>query len=394
MSIDRRLADGPLRVRALWSDEQTAALPQRIIERRRRQFVVRGSLASSAVLVLLLIWSPWQRVGSAPGLDAGEARVRPPTAPLTAPTTTIQPKGDSATRPILELSDGSRVYADSVKQLSIEQQLEGYIVTRVLSGTVSFEVNKNPKRVFEVDAGQVRVQVIGTTFSVARHRDRAEVEVTEGTVRVIWPDGDQVLTAGQRGWFPPEAGEAEAGETEAGETEAGGSEPTPVSRSQRVAVSPPAVPGWRELARDEDYEASYAALKKDRGRGTAPRSASDLMLAADVARLSLHPAEAVRLLSRVSAQFPSDPRAPLAEFTRGRVLMENLGNPAQAAQAFARARSLSPGGSLAQDALSREIDATLGASQTARAKSLARLYLSSYPEGRHRAKCEKLVRSD
>jgi transmembrane sensor len=151
-------------------------------------------------------------------------------------------------------------------------------------------------------------------------------------------------------------------------------------------------PGWKQLARDEDYEASYAALKKD--ERSALRSASDLMLAADVARLSRHPAEAVRLLSEVSARFPGDPRAPLAEFTKGRVLIENLGNPSQAAQAFARARSLSPTGSLAQDALSREVDATLAASQTARAKSLARLYLSSYPEGRHRAKCEKLVRTD
>ena len=39
---------------------------------------------------------------------------------------------------------------------------------------------------------------------------------------------------------------------------------------------------------------------------------SDLMLAADVARLSQHPGDATRYLARVSDGFPRDKRAPLA----------------------------------------------------------------------------------
>jgi hypothetical protein len=75
--------------------------------------------------------------------------------------------------------------------------------------------------------------------------------------------------------------------------------------------------------------------------------------AADRARLAGRPTEAVAPLQHITASYPKDPRAPLAAFTLGRIYLE-LGNPSDAADAFAHARALSPNGPLAADALARE----------------------------------------
>src|SRR5262249_8117411 len=121
------------------------------------------------------------------------------------------------------------------------------------------------------------------------------------------------------------------------------------------------VPSWRPLAESGRFGDAYVALK-----ATAPNSVRDetgeLMLAADVARLSGHPADAVPYLERILGSRGSDPRAGLAAFTLGRVLLEELGRPAEAANAFARARRA--GGPLAEDALAREVEASSRAGDT------------------------------
>jgi transmembrane sensor len=149
---------------------------------------------------------------------------------------------------------------------------------------------------------------------------------------------------------------------------------------------------WRQLAERGEYVAAYAALQEN--PGSMKNTSADLMLAADVARWSRHSGEAAQLLERVSSQFSRDPLAPLAAFTRGRVLVENLGQPGAAASAFALSRRLAPAGSLAPDALIREIDARASVGEQNQVRTLASEYLSSYPQGRHRAKCEKLVTPD
>jgi TolA-binding protein len=151
----------------------------------------------------------------------------------------------------------------------------------------------------------------------------------------------------------------------------------PVARDEPVA---PPVPSstWREHADRGDYPAAWAAFEH---AATPLDSMEDRLLAGDVARLSGHPAVAVTQLSRAVALYPADPRAPLAAFTLGRVHLEDLGAPREAAQAFARARELSPGGPLAEDALAREVEAWSRAGETETARTRARTYLQRYPRG-------------
>jgi TolA-binding protein len=137
-----------------------------------------------------------------------------------------------------------------------------------------------------------------------------------------------------------------------------------------------------------EYEKAYAILAQR--QDIVGSSAQDLMRAADAARLSGHPGRAVPYLERIVRDHASDSRASLAAFTLGRIYLSQLGQPRQAARAFATARRLAPGGALAPDALAREAEAARAAGDSSRAMLLAAEYLERYPEGRRREAMQRL----
>ena len=107
-----------------------------------------------------------------------------------------------------------------------------------------------------------------------------------------------------------------------------------------------------------------------------------MLLAADAARREGRPAAAVALLERAVERHGGDLRAPLAAFTLGRLLLAELGRPADAATAFARARALVPDGPLAEHALAREVEAWSRAGQRDLAQARAQEYARLFPAGR------------
>ena len=145
---------------------------------------------------------------------------------------------------------------------------------------------------------------------------------------------------------------------------------------------PAAAGRWRELARRGEYKQAYSAL--GHARAEVPDSPEDRMLAADIARLSGHPEQAVPHLRAVCERFPDDPRAPVAAFTLGRVLLD-LHRPREAAAAFHRARTLWSQGPLALDAWANEAEALHAAGDAARAARVATRYVARHPDGRHAA---------
>jgi transmembrane sensor len=144
-------------------------------------------------------------------------------------------------------------------------------------------------------------------------------------------------------------------------------------------------PAWKARASEGDFAAAYR-LAYEPGTGETPRhealAPGDLLLLADVARLSRHPADAVPPLARLLREHTRDPRAPLAAFTLGRVQLDELGRPREAAESFRRAEDLDPDGPLAQDALAREVEAWSRAGETGRARERASAYVQRYPSGR------------
>lgn len=242
------------------------------------------------------------------------------------------------------LRDGSRVLIETAstvikKRFESKSELELELET----GAARFEVAPRPERAFRVHGGEVTVSVTGTSFRVERTGSRVAVAVSEGSVLVTWPGGSRTLRRGASGTFPPPAERAATG--------------APAARAERAAPPVASAPE----------------------RSASPES---LFAEADAARAAGRHAEALAKLELLTQRYPRDPRSPLAAFTRGRLLLENLGKPAQAARAFAQARSLTgPTTALAEDALAREVDALRAAGNLALSRERAELYTRLHPAG-------------
>ena len=349
---------------------------QRRLRRRRAVRAAAIGLAPLAVLAALA-WAalggplaPTPRsIASSPGLDAA--------------STLHFVDGSRAT----PLGQDCHLVATEVSSTTIHVRLD--------SGGARFDVTQHPERLFQVDAGEVAVLVLGTAFSVHRQDQGAEVIVTRGRVRVAWRDQAVVLEAGEDGIFPPSPSppppppaprEPQRAEAQTKPPSEPVAEPRPRPRAQTstgpIKRSPPAA-DWRELADQGRFDQAFDALEAARF-SAAGAPMTEAMLAADVMRLSGHPGRAADLLRQTIGAHPADPLASVATFTLGRVLMHQLGRPGEAALAFARARRLAPSGALAEDALAREVEALARAGAAAEAERRARQYLERYPDGRRR----------
>src|SRR6185312_2698530 len=154
-----------------------------------------------------------------------------------------------------------------------------------------------------VRCGAVTITATGATFEVAAEGDGARVSVRSGHVVVAWAlDGR---------------------DAESASLDAGQSDTFPKSSVAPPKTAPPAT-RWRSLALAGSYDSAYVELAKA-GPASVRDEPADLFLAADVARLSKHSAEAERPLERIVERYPTDARAPLAAFTLGRVRLEELG---------------------------------------------------------------------
>jgi transmembrane sensor len=71
-------------------------------------------------------------------------------------------------------------------------------------------------------------------------------------------------------------------------------------------------------------------------------------------------------------------------------LLEQLGRPREAAQAFSTARRLDRAGTLTQDALAREVESWSRAGEAQLAGERAREYLKLYPQGRRVSAVKRL----
>src|SRR5262249_7134952 len=112
---------------------------------------------------------------------------------------------------------------------------------------------------------------------------------------------------------------------------------------------------WAALAEQKRFGEAYGLLRQVPMRDLA--DPDDLLLAADVAPQAGRPERAVPFLERVVKEHPSEFRAQLAGFSLGKVYLDHLDEPVLAARNFAAVRAMAPTGSLAQDALAREVEA-------------------------------------
>jgi transmembrane sensor len=100
------------------------------------------------------------------------------------------------------LSDGSLVAINTQSDIQVGMHKETREVT-LTKGEAWFKVAHDKSRPFIVIAGRIRVRAVGTAFSVRRHDDGADVQVTEGTIET-WTTGEEdrkvQVTAGTKAY--------------------------------------------------------------------------------------------------------------------------------------------------------------------------------------------------
>jgi hypothetical protein len=337
-----------------WSDDLTRRVLVRARRRIRRR---RGATAGLAVAALLVA------AGLAGRLSAGRRMLaRQPAPPPAvrgdgmpviegfsiapgAPGAAVRLERRSAISPPEPGAAPPAPSGSAVDAVEIE-------AVEIAAGAARFRATTAAPRRLRIRAGRAVVTVQSWAFVAARAESGLELRVERGTA-LVWvgtaTGGEAIaMREGEHRLFL-------AARTPA---------PGPTTPSP---VAPPPAP--RPSGPRESAEA-------------AP-SVGQLLAAADAARAALEPTRAVELLERVAGGHPRDPRAGLAAFTSGRILLEELDRPRAAADAFARAAALA-GDPLAEDALAREVEAWTRAGEADLARARARVYLERYP-GSYRA---------
>lgn len=329
--IEERMKRLGSKIDPRWSQDRVETsldeLHRRIRGRRRRGLVAAGGAALAAGALVFAALSPWETVG--PGDGGAPARPAVVKAATDVAGTDAAPREPAVAPPVVtERATATPLSADAVVRASDEPGADD-VAMRVERGTVRFTVARDPAWPFRVEAGPVVVEVLGTEFTVARDGERTTVSVMDGAVRVRWRGGETTLRAGESRRFPPD----------------------------QAAASRRAAP--RQDASDPDA----------------------LLAAADRAQLDGRMQDALSLIERALARSTDAAHEAAAAFTLGRA-RSRLGEHERAAGAFARARAADPDGTLAEDALAREVEAWARAGRRGRAREAARLYRERYPDGR------------
>jgi len=362
---DRRIEPGRLRLD--WDEARTERLLAAVqdhVDRQRR--VRRAALASAALASLVggtIISVRWNRGSTV--------------------ATTAAPTPAGAGHAALRLDEGSEIGFDpATSAVRVVEQGASRVRVEAVRGPARYSVVARPGRTFEVQSGSVIVRVVGTEFLVEPRGEATWVEVSRGKVEVSWgaSAGDHAaVAAGDGGLYPPAPAEhATVGATRA--------VAAPEPGAARASHGQPPTQIYRARVDGRDYRGAYAILA--RNPALAGDTVHELLVAADVSRLSDHPAEAVPYLQRILREHPRDERAPLAAFTLGRTL-SGLGRTREAMATFGRVYGDWPRSPLAEDALVRQAEAAAAIGDDAAARGLAARYDRDYPNGRRRAEVRR-----
>lgn len=150
-----------LRLKSVWQRADRLAAVRSttqppLAQRRRR--AVCWATAAAVALIAVLAGLPWQDTGTRYSTDVGA-------------------------RQTVSLPDGSRLELNT--RTEVRAQVDGHARNVWLDkGEAFFDVKSDPKHPFVIQAGDHRVVVLGTKFSVRKERHGLEVAVLEGRVRV------------------------------------------------------------------------------------------------------------------------------------------------------------------------------------------------------------------
>ncbi len=266
-------------------------------------------------------------------------------------------------------------------------------VIRLENGAARFQVVAQRNRLFWVETVGCTVEVLpqGAGFLIGREdKNRFRVSVSRGEVNVLCGRTQQLVGQGQSALFPPESPKLGLDDAMVGKL------PKPLSEPSHDAGSPhfERHANWRALAVESRFAEAYHQLKQESLAIEALESPAELLLAADVFRMSLHPDEAELPLKLLLERFPEDARAAVAAFSLGRLFSEgNHNDYRRAAGYFAMVNKLVPGSSMVDDASVREIEAWMHAGDRPMARRRAEEFAQGHPSSERASEMLNLTTS-
>jgi transmembrane sensor len=343
-----------------WSQERSQQLYRGLGRRNRRQLARRvGAWSAIGAMACVLAWQISSASSKGPAAVASKPRPVEPRAEEVTPQPRAAEHAPSLASQEAEreiaLADGSTARVRAASDVLVLRDEPARIELSVERGSAQFDVVPNKQREFTVRVGPVRVSVLGTVFAVEREDDRVRVSVTRGKVRVSSAARIAIVREGESKTFEARS-----------------------TRAARIAAREDPRATWRSLNKGGDYEGAYRLIAAG---AAVPDDAEALMDAADAARFSDHPGAALGFLQKVTSNHQRSLTAPLAAFMSGQ-LLERMAEPLEAAKAFRMAQELAPTGSLAEDALAREVEAWSKAGRADEASRSVRRYEAQYPAGR------------
>jgi transmembrane sensor len=360
----------PLResLREPFTDGDLAPLWPRVEARRDRRRAARAwgpvAVAAAAALALLAV---------------RHRRPVAPAGPLHLSNGAAVPvlDGDRPERSVA-LDDRSRLTLSAGAHLEPRRNDARTFDTALDRGRVRFDVQPRGPRAWSVDCGLAVVRVVGTSFALERSPGRLHVEVFHGLVRV---EGERV---------PGRARLLAAGES-LDVTAADASPAAPAIAAAPAAPVAPVAPraprprpeAWRALAARRDFGAAYDALGPGGAESRArTATADDLLALGEVAHRSHHYAEAAGLYERFVGEHAGHPEAAMVGFTLGRLQLDQLASPRDAARTLDRARRGAVPRYLLEDVLARLVEARARSGDAAGARAAAEEYARAFPGGR------------
>ena len=299
----------------------------------------------------------------------------------------------------LALTDGTQLVLGAHTRIAVAENTTERVHVVLEHGRAELEARA---RRWTVDCGVATVETTDTRFVVERDAEKVTVRVSEGRARVA---SERLvppvifLAAGQQTTIPiTRTAEVELAPVPS-PTPAPTLTPDVVEPSRKPQTPPRPVrsdgpaapvdagrpgadaPAWRELAAQGDYAAAYKTFGADGfARETASMSTvADLVSLADVARLAGDPRAAVAPLRRAAAL--GAPGSAVAGYSLGRLLLDQLADPAGAAIAIEAAIARGIPASLDEPARARLVEAHARAGHADAARAAAAAYERRQPSG-------------
>lgn len=321
---DRRLAPWVTRTTdAAGTDRAWARTQRRLVWDARRGWVLTAALALFAVGAAYFVSQP--TTPSGPRVVSGPSHA------------TLR---DGSTLELQAATSVTVVREDEPVELTLEQ------------GDVTFDAAH--RSVWHV--GPLELRVSPSTRVVVRRGAAPELLVERGEVELLDESGVvRRLTAGER-WPKTPTAEVPA--------------PQPTPEPAPVAIEPTPAPPTK-TPREKTVPLTPPTRDTE-------RLYTDFLEARRDQRWGELEAAARRFLARA----PGDSRAGVVEFELGRVLMDRLARPHDAALSLAHALAREPDANWAEDALARLATASAQAGDGPGCQAARRRYLETFPQGR------------